>query len=88
MTINFHFSSIVYEIIRTISSLFIFFFFYEKIVSVNKASNAKQTMFTLLEVFVPRKIIVSIVFCLFNFVLFVYFCFAFVRLKFCCKKNK
>ena len=50
-----HVSSIVYEVIRTISSQFFFFFFCEKTFSVTKHQNAKQTTFKLLEVFVRAK---------------------------------
>ena len=46
-------NSIVYEVIRTISILLVFF--YEKILGVNKAPKRKQTIFTLLEVFVRAK---------------------------------
>ena len=52
-TISFHFSSIVYEVIRTISSLFIFFS--KKILSTKKAPKRKETIFTLLEVIVHAE---------------------------------
>ena len=45
------FSSIVFEVISTILGAF----FYKNILSVKKAKNANQTIFTLLEVFVCAK---------------------------------
>ena len=65
-----HINSIVYEVIRRISSLLIFF--YEKILNVKKAPKRKQTTFTLSEVSVRAK----------NFCLYclVFACFCFVHL--------
>ena len=37
------------------------FFFYEKILSVKKAPNAKQTIFTVLKAFVVQKIVAFVV---------------------------
>ena len=51
--IGVHVSSIVYEVIRTISGQSIFF--HENILSVKKQQNPKQTTFILLEVFVRAK---------------------------------
>ena len=56
--IGVHISNIVNEVIRTISSLLIFF---TKIFWTQKMyQNAKQTIFTLLEVFVYAKIVVFV----------------------------
>ena len=49
-------------------------FFYENILSVKKHQNAKQTTFTLLEVFVCEKIVASVVGCSLIVVLLVDFC--------------
>ena len=88
MTISFHFSSVVHEVIKTISSLFTFF--YEKILSAKKAPKRKQTIFTLLEVLVRAKN--CCLYCLLfaSFVLLVGFCLwrVFVRLKFFRKRKK
>ena len=62
-------SSIVFEVIKTISSLFIYLF-YEKILSKKKAQKRKQTIFTFLEVFFVRPKICCL--CCF---LFACFCF-------------
>ena len=80
-------SSIVNEVIKTISSLFIFF--YEKILRVKKAPKRKQTTFTLLEVFVHAKncclyCLVFACFCVVSWFLLVG---VFVRLKFFHKKK-
>ena len=49
-------SSTVYEIIRTNLKPVFFFFFYEKILNVKKTrQNAKQTIYSLLEVFARAK---------------------------------
>ena len=78
------FSSIVFEAIRTILSLF---FFHEKILSVTKHQNAKQTIFILLEVFVRAKIycVCCLVLAHFCFVTVVGFCLmSFCALKIFC----
>ena len=62
-------SSIVNEVIRTILSLVIFFFLRKNFERKKKHQNAKQTISTLLEVFVQAKNC-----CLCCFV-FAYFCF-------------
>ena len=80
-------SSIVYEVIKTISSLFIYLFiylFYKKILIVKKAS-----IFTLLEVFVCAKnCLYCLVFACFCFVNWFLLCCIFVRSKSFCKKKK
>ena len=55
-------SRIVYEVIRTISSLFILFFFLQKDFECKKAPKCKKTIFTLLEVFVVWKIVAFVLF--------------------------
>ena len=50
-----HVSSIVNEVIGTISSLFIIFFFYGKILSAKKPPKSKLMIFTFLEVFACTK---------------------------------
>ena len=60
-------SNIVFEAVKTILDLFIiiiiiFFFFHEKILSVKKHQNAKQTIFTLLKVFVRAKKLLLLLF--------------------------
>ena len=59
-------SSIVNEIIKTVSSVL---FFYEKILSIKKHESAKQTIFTFLEVFAHVKN------CSLCCLVFDYFCF-------------
>ena len=76
-----------FKAIKTISSQSIFF--YEKILSTQKAPKHKTNNFHLLRSFCARKI-VTFVFCLLIFVLLVGFgliC-IFVHLKSFCKKNK
>ena len=76
-----HVCNIVTEAIKTISSPFIFF---TKIFWTHKKhENAKQTTFTLLEVFVCKKLLPLVVFCLLILVLLVDFCLicVFVRSK-------
>ena len=75
-------SSVANEVIRTISDFFIFF--YEKKFSVKKHQNAKQTIFTLLEVFGPAKTCCLCCFLSHWFWLVTFF----VRLEPFCKKNK
>ena len=59
-------SNIVFEAVKTILDLFIIiiiiFFFHEKILSVKKHQNAKQTIFTLLKVFVRAKKLLLLLF--------------------------
>ena len=80
-------SSIVNEIIKTVSSVL---FFYEKILSIKKHESAKQTIFTLLEVLCTWKIVAFVVLCSIIFFLLVGFCLwhVFVRLKSFRKKKK
>ena len=82
-------SSIVNEVIGTISSL-LFFFFYGKILSAKKAPKSKLMIFTFLEVFACAKncCLYCLVFAF--FVLLVGFCLwrVFARLNFFRKKNK
>ena len=83
-----YFSSIVNEVIRTISSLFIFF--YKNILSLKKAPKCKINTFLPLRIFCAEKIVAFVVFCLLVFVLLVSFDLTclFVRLKLFRKKNK
>ena len=80
-------SSIVNEIIKTVSSVL---FFYEKILSIKKHESAKQTIFTLLEVFVHVKNCCLCCLVFDYFFLLVGFCLwhVFVRLKSFRKKKK
>ena len=80
-------SSIVNEIIKTVSSVL---FFYEKILSIKKHESAKQTIFTLLEVFVHVKncCLCCLVFDYFFFVSWFCLWHVFVRLKSFRKKKK
>ena len=66
----------------------IFFFFFKEKTHKN-LQNAKQTTFTLLEVFASIKNVAFIVYCLLDFVSLVDFCLwhVFVHLKFFLKKN-
>ena len=65
-------STIVNEVIRTISSPFVFF--KEKFKMYKKHQNVKQTISTLLEVFVHKINCSPVVFCSLIFVLLVEFC--------------
>ena len=84
-------SSIVNEVIRTILSLVINFFLRKNFERKKKHQNAKQTISTLLEIFVQANIVAFVVLYLLIFVLLVHFglIYVFMHLKsFCKKKNK
>ena len=58
---------------KTISSQFIIFLFYENILSIQKAPKCKTNNFQPLKSFCVRKIVAFVVFCLLVFVLLVGF---------------
>ena len=84
-----HASSIVNKAIRTILSLF-FFFFFEKFLSLKKSLKRKIDNFPPLTGFSAQKSVAFIVFCLIVFVLLVSFCLIciFLHLNLFVKKKK
>ena len=83
-----HANSIVNKAIRTILSLFIFFF--EKILSLKKSPKRKINNFPPLRGFSAQKSVAFIVFCLIVFILLVSFCLIciFLHLNLFVKKKK